>query len=61
VTKEPVWLIGRPKKPEKAVVELRKDIAIVRTESGGVAVVPRGELCRLAERFNLVYENYECK
>ncbi len=61
MTKEPVWVIGRPRKPEEATVTIKKDIAIVRTASKGVAVVPVSELCRLAERFNLVYKNYKCR
>ncbi len=51
----------RPSKPEKARVEIKGDIVILRTESGAQAVIPLREVCRLAERFNLIIENFECK
>jgi len=45
---------------EKARVEIWGKTAYVKLESGGEALVPIEEVCRLAERFNLELENYEC-
>jgi len=59
--KESIWAVAKPHKPEKAWVKVEGDIAIIKLESGGMAVVPKTEICKLAERFNLVYENYSCK
>lgn len=59
--KDSIWTIVKPRKPEKAWVKVEGDIAIVKLESGSMAVIPKTEVCRLAERFNLVYENYSCK
>ena len=45
----------------RARVEDWGESALVVLEHGGQALVPFEELCSLARRFNLVYENYECE
>ena len=45
----------------RARVEDWGDNYLVVLEHGGKALVPVEELCNLAKRFNLVYENYECE
>ena len=52
---------SRAKKCEKAWVEIKGSVAIIRTEDNAYALVPIDEVCKLAKRFNLCYENYECK
>jgi len=59
--KESIWTVAKPYKPERAWVKIEGDIAIIKLENGGMAVVSKTEICKLAERFNLVYENYSCK
>lgn len=58
---------------ERIRLEISKDIktrariedwgenALVVLEHGGQALVPFEELCNLAKRFNLVFENYDCE
>jgi len=46
---------------ERAWVKIKGAVAIIRTENNAYALVPIDELCKLAKRFNLCYENYECK
>ncbi|ALL01193.1 hypothetical protein Pyrde_1145 [Pyrodictium delaneyi] len=36
-------------------------IVILRGEDGAIAVVPEDEVCRLAERLNLIIVGYNCK
>ena len=45
----------------RAKVEDWGENMLVVLEHGGQALVPREELCNLAKRFNLVYENYDCE
>ena len=56
-----IWEIARPKKPVKAKVRLLKGLAVIETEEGALAVVPLDEVCKLAERYNLVVEGYDCQ
>jgi len=46
---------------EKAIVEIWGKNAYLKLESGGEALVPVEELCRIAKRFNLKLENYHCE
>ncbi|MET1101722.1 MAG: hypothetical protein ABWW69_04510 [Pyrodictiaceae archaeon] len=55
-----VLRLARPVREVRAKVRVRGELAIVELEDGGIAVVPAQELCRLAERFNIIYENYKC-
>ncbi len=55
------FLGGKNLLGEKAVVEIWGKNAYLKLESGGEALVPVEELCRLAKRFNLKLENYQCE
>ncbi|MCE4604003.1 MAG: hypothetical protein F7B20_03440 [Aeropyrum sp.] len=39
---------------------LDNQLVLVETELGQKCVVPKSELCRLAERFGLEIEGYDC-
>ena len=52
---------SRVKKCEKAWVEVKGSVAFIRTEDNAYALVPIDVVCKLAKRFNLCYENYECR
>jgi hypothetical protein len=47
----------------KAKVDYRGELAVVETELGQRAVIPKDKLCELAARFNLEYINIniDCK
>ncbi len=61
VSGEELLKLLKPLKPEEAEVVIKGDIVILRTAGGAQAVLPLREVCRLAERFNLVLKNYNCK
>lgn len=50
------------KKPlcEPAWVEIKGRSAIIKTKSGALAMVPKDDICEIAERFDLCIENYPC-
>ena len=50
----------RKGRKEKAWVEIWGKTVYLKLESGGEALVPLDELCKVAERFNLELMNYEC-
>ncbi len=50
--------VSRPR--EKAIVEKWGKNAYIKLESGGEALVPLTEICKLAERFNLELKGYKC-
>ncbi len=56
----PVLKLARPKQKTRFKVRVVEGIAIVEGENGAVAVVPEDEVCRLAERLNLILEGYQC-
>ncbi|WP_143522080.1 hypothetical protein [Pyrodictium delaneyi] len=56
-----VVLLARPKKPMKFYADNKGGIVILRGEDGAIAVVPEDEVCRLAERLNLIIVGYNCK
>ena len=55
-----IWRIARPHKPVRAHVRMIGGLAVIETEEGALAVVPPDEVCRLAERYNLVIEGFNC-
>jgi hypothetical protein len=48
-----------PSRTLKARVDYKGDLAIVETELGQKAVIPKDKLCELAARFNLEYVNID--
>ncbi|RUM48001.1 MAG: hypothetical protein DSY37_00775 [Hyperthermus sp.] len=52
--------LARPLSKTLAKVEVLGEIAVIEREDGGQAVVPRDEVCRLAERLNLVLKGVKC-
>ncbi len=56
----PVLKLAKPKQKTRFKVRIVEGIAIVEGENGAVAVVPEDEVCRLAERLNLILEGYQC-
>ncbi len=52
--------LAKPPKPLRVRVKVESGIAIIYGENGAKAVVPVDEVCRLAERLNLVVEGYKC-
>jgi hypothetical protein len=55
-----ILLLARPSKPLRVKVRVEAGIAIIYGENGARAVVPADEVCRLAERLNLIVEGYKC-
>jgi hypothetical protein len=53
-------LLARPWKKTRFKAKVVEGIAILQGENGEVAVVPKEEVCRLAERLNLEIEGYKC-
>lgn len=45
---------------EPARVDIKGRSAIIRTKSGALAMIPKDDICEVAERFNLCIENYPC-
>lgn len=45
---------------EKAEVVILGKIAVVRTKNGGKALIGVHNLCSIAKRLNLCFENYKC-
>jgi len=45
---------------EPAWVEIKGRSAIIKTKSGALAMVPKDNICEIAERFDLCIENYPC-
>ncbi len=56
-----IWKLARPREPVEAEVKLLGSLALVKTSDGATAVVPVDEVCRLAERYNLVLKGFKCK
>ena len=56
-----VVMLAKPKKPTKFYADNKGGIVILRGEDGTIAVVPEDEVCRLAERLNMVLVGYTCK
>ncbi|ABM81017.1 hypothetical protein [Hyperthermus butylicus] len=52
--------LARPSKPVRFKAKVVSGIAILYGEDGAVAVVPVDEVCRLAERLNLIVEGFKC-
>jgi len=52
--------LARPPKPLKVKVRVVEGIALLEAENGAKAVIPVDEVCRLAERLNLLVEGYKC-
>ena len=50
---------SKPKK-ERAWVEIKGKSAIIRTETGALAMIPKDDICKIAERYDLIIENYKC-
>ena len=45
---------------EPARVEIKGRSAIIKTRSGAIAMIPKDDICEIAERFDLCIENYPC-
>ncbi len=56
----PVLKLAKPKQRTRFKVRIVEGIAIIEGENGAVAVIPEDEVCRLAERLNLILEGYQC-
>jgi hypothetical protein len=52
--------LAKPPKPLRVKVRIVEGIALLEAENGAKAVVPVDEVCRLAERLNLLVEGYKC-
>jgi hypothetical protein len=52
--------LARPPKPLKVKVKVIEGVALLEAENGAKAVVPADDVCRLAERLNLIVEGYKC-
>lgn len=61
LSKDELLSLLKPSKEEDAYVEVKGDIALLRTASGATALLPLREVCKLAERFNLRVHGYKCK
>ncbi len=61
LSKEELLALLRPAVEEDAYVEVKGDVALLRTASGAQALLPLREVCRIAERFNLRLHGYRCK
>ncbi len=61
LSKDELLRLLRPSTEEDAYVEVKGDVAILRTASGAQALLPLREVCRIAERFNLRIHGYRCK
>ncbi len=55
-----IWELARPRKPVRTKVKLLGGLAVLETEEGALAVVPVDEVCKLAERYNLMLEGFNC-
>ncbi|BEP17662.1 hypothetical protein PYJP_10140 [Pyrofollis japonicus] len=55
-----ILLLARPKQPLRVRAEELEGLVVLRGEDGSIAVVPRDEVCTLAERLNLIVENFKC-
>ena len=56
----PILQLARPKQRTRFHVRIIEGIAVLEGKNGAVAVVPREEVCRLAERLNLELEGLRC-
>ena len=56
----PILQLARPRRKTRFRVRVLEGIAVLEGENGAVAVVPRDEVCRLAERLNLELEGFQC-
>ncbi len=56
----PILQLARPKQKTRFKVRVIEGIAVLEGENGATAVVPREEVCRLAERLNLELEGFRC-
>ncbi|MCC6058400.1 MAG: hypothetical protein LM568_05755 [Desulfurococcaceae archaeon] len=45
---------------EKAEVAILGKVAVIRTKSGGKALIGVHNLCSIAKRLKLCFENYKC-
>jgi EAL domain-containing protein (putative c-di-GMP-specific phosphodiesterase class I) len=55
-----ILLLAQPKQPLRVRADELEGLVILRGEDGSIAVVPRDEVCALAERLNLIVENFKC-
>lgn len=56
----PILQLAKPEKKTRFRVTVIQGIAIMEGENGAIAAVPVNEVCRLAERLNLIIEGYRC-
>ncbi len=61
LSKEELLKLLKPSTEEDAYVEVKGDVALIRTASGALALLPLREVCKIAERFNLRLHGYRCK
>ncbi|AEM39423.1 hypothetical protein Pyrfu_1566 [Pyrolobus fumarii 1A] len=61
LSKEELLQLLRPTVEEEAIVEVKGDIAVLKTASGAQALLPIREVCKIAERFNLKLRGYRCR
>ena len=61
LSKEELLKLLKPSVEEDAYVEVKGDVALLRTASGALALLPLREVCKIAERFNLRIHGYKCK
>ncbi len=60
MTNKDVWELAKPRKPIRAQAKIIGEMVLVETEDGAKAVVPKKEVCKLIERYNLVIKGYKC-
>jgi hypothetical protein len=53
--------MAKPRKATTAEAKIVEGVVVLRTEDGAVAVVPKDEVCKLVERYNLVIKGIQCK
>ena len=61
LSREELLELLRPSVAEDAYVEVKGDVALLKTASGAQALLPVREVCRIAERFNLRLHGFKCK
>ncbi len=56
-----IWKLAKPKRPVVAEVRRLGGLVVIKTEEGALAVVPESEVCKLAERYNIIVKGFRCK
>ena len=55
-----IWKLAKPRTPVEAEVRSLGSVVVIRTSEGALAVVPVDEVCKLAERYNLIVRGFKC-